>query len=56
MYVHILFQNDGPLLAYVDPAVADREQRKRQRDSDGSIEQGIFHVKSVMVVGATEFK
>jgi hypothetical protein len=49
MYISILFNNDGAPVAYVDPAVAERERNLRTSESDDP--RNNFHVKSVLLVG-----
>jgi hypothetical protein len=50
MIIHILFQNDSPQMAFADEARAERVRKALAKESDGSIEQGIFHIKSVELI------
>lgn len=50
MDIHILFMNDSPRVAYEDAKMAEHDRKMHMKQSDGSIDQGIFHVKTVPLI------
>lgn len=48
--IYIIFKNDAIVEAYHNPTTAEQIRAAAAETSDGSIAQGIYHIKSVQVL------